>query len=140
MFQRSSPGTEKEQCDLPLKCIKRITKLKSIIRKIQSYGNIIYTNEGHLFYDPKTRIKKKGWQGQLSCVCPEYFCSGQDLYEVHEIQTDYKYKNRVYICVCAREKSITKVPSFMHCAGAGLIYYTFIYAYVSYTATELYNY
>ena len=25
--------------------------------------------------------------------------SGHDLYEVHEIQTDYKHKNRVYICV-----------------------------------------
>ena len=84
------------------------------------------------------RIKKKGWQGQLSCVCPEYVCSGQDLYEVHEIQTDYKYKNRAYICVRVRNP----LQRFRHLctAQAQTSYITRLYMHmfrIQHSATEL---
>ena len=41
-----------------------------------------------------------------------------------QIQTNYKYKNRVCVITIVRVRNpLQKVPSFMHCAGADFISY-----------------
>ena len=67
-------------------------------------------------------VGRKGLAISYSCRADYASVSGQDLYEVHEIQTNKEYS--VYMCVITsvRVRSpLQKVPSFMHCTSADFI-------------------